>query len=79
VKAEATAHKRDVCKLTRESVVLTKELNHLRKSARDMQVPHIHIYTYIYIYTHIHIYIYTSIKPIPIYTYISTSIHLYIY
>jgi len=38
LKADALAHKRDVGKMMRESVMLTKELNNLRKQARLMQL-----------------------------------------
>jgi len=38
MKTEAVAHKRDLGKMMRESVMLTKELNNLRKQARSMQM-----------------------------------------
>jgi hypothetical protein len=38
LKTESVAHKRDAGKMMRESVMLTKELNSLRKSARAMQL-----------------------------------------
>jgi regulator of replication initiation timing len=38
LKTESVAHKRDAGKMMRESVMLTKELNNLRKSARAMQL-----------------------------------------
>lgn len=38
LKTEALAHKRDLGKMMRESVLLTKELNTLRKNARSMQL-----------------------------------------
>lgn len=38
LKADALAHKRDVGKMMRESVMLTKELNNLRKQSRLMQL-----------------------------------------
>lgn len=38
MKTESIAHKRDAGKMMRESVMLTKELNSLRKSARAMQL-----------------------------------------
>mmetsp|Transcript_5881 Transcript_5881/g.12968 ORF Transcript_5881/g.12968 Transcript_5881/m.12968 type:complete len:986 (+) Transcript_5881:89-3046(+) len=38
MKTEAVAHRRDLHKMMRESVMLTKELNTLRKGARAMQV-----------------------------------------
>ncbi len=38
LKTEAQAHKRDLGKMMRESVMLTKELNNLRKNARSMQL-----------------------------------------
>lgn len=38
MKTESIAHKRDAGKMMRESVLLTKELNSLRKSARAMQL-----------------------------------------
>jgi hypothetical protein len=38
LKTEAQAHKRDLGKMMRESVLLTKELNSLRKNARSMQL-----------------------------------------
>ncbi len=38
MKTEAMAHKRDLGKMMRESVMLTKELNTLRKNARSLQL-----------------------------------------
>lgn len=38
MKTEAMAHKRDLAKMMRESVMLTKELNTLRKNARSLQL-----------------------------------------
>ena len=38
MKTEALAHKRDLGKMMRESVMLTKELNTLRKNARSLQL-----------------------------------------
>jgi hypothetical protein len=38
MKTEAIAHRRDLGKMMRESVLLTKELNMLRKSARSLQL-----------------------------------------
>lgn len=38
LKTESVAHKRDAGKMMRESVMLTKELNNLRKQARAMQL-----------------------------------------
>ena len=38
MKTEAMAHKRDMGKMMRESVMLTKELNQLRKNARSLQL-----------------------------------------